>query len=128
MLAVQCVKSIPAWLVLKSLGHRLPYLYTNPFSLTRLREVPEPKVPTPRWVRVRPLLDRVEAFADLISLKTGEIAPHQLAALRMSETTGRPLGETGFVERLEAALGRRLRPAKRGRKPHGEAAAKMGEK
>jgi putative transposase len=79
-------------------------------------------------VRVRPLLDRVEAFADLISLKTGEIAPHQLAALRMSETTGRPLGEAGFVERLEAALGRRLRPAKRGRKPHGEAAAKMGQK
>ena len=57
-------------------------------------------------VSVRPLLDRVEAFADLISLKTGEIAPHQLAALRASETTGRPLGDDGFVEKS----GNRSRP------------------
>ena len=75
-------------------------------------------------VRVRPLLDRVEAFADLVSLKTGEIAPHQIAALRMSETTGRPLGDAGFLERLEATLGRKLRPRKRGRKPRSEAAAR----
>lgn len=75
-------------------------------------------------VRVRPLLDRVEAFADLVSLKTGEIAPHQIAALRMSETTGRPLGDAGFLERLEATLGRKLQPRKRGRKPRSEAAAR----
>jgi REP-associated tyrosine transposase len=67
-------------------------------------------------VRVRPLLDRVGGFADLVSLKTGEIAPDQLAALRMSETTGRPLGSDAFAEQLETVLGRRLRPAKRGRK------------
>ncbi|MBV9431855.1 MAG: transposase [Hyphomicrobiales bacterium] len=72
-------------------------------------------------VRVRPLLDRIGTFADLISLETGEIAPHQLAALRMSERTGRPLGNASFVEQLEAALGRSLRPGKRGRKPRGEA-------
>jgi putative transposase len=75
-------------------------------------------------VRVRPLLDRVEAFADLVSLKTGEIAPHQLAALMASETTGRPLGDEGFLERLEATLGRKLRPGKRGRKPRSEAASR----
>jgi threonine dehydrogenase-like Zn-dependent dehydrogenase len=59
LLAVQCVKSIPAWVLLKGLGHRLPNLYTNPFSLTRLRDVSEPKLPTPRWVRVRPLLSGI---------------------------------------------------------------------
>jgi putative transposase len=80
-------------------------------------------------VRVRPLLDRVEAFADLISIKTGEIDPLQLAALRMSETTGRPLGDASFLERLETALGRKLRAGKRGRKPRSEGhTKKIGKK
>lgn len=59
MLAVQCVKSVPAWLLLKGLGQRFPALCTNRFSLTRLREVPEPPLPTPRWLRVRPLLSGI---------------------------------------------------------------------
>lgn len=59
MLAVQCVKSIPAWLLLKGLGHRFPRLCTSRLSLTRLREVLEPRLPTPRWVRVLPLLSGV---------------------------------------------------------------------
>jgi threonine dehydrogenase-like Zn-dependent dehydrogenase len=73
LLAVQCVKSIPAWLVLKGLGHRLPILYTNPFSLTRLRDVPEPKLPTPHWVRVRPLLSGI-CGSDLATI-TAEGSP-----------------------------------------------------
>jgi len=74
-------------------------------------------------VRVQPLLDRIGTFAELISLESGEIAPHQLAALRISERTGHPLGNASFVEQLEAALGRSIRPRKRGRKPRGGADA-----
>jgi len=59
LLAVQCVKSIPAWLLLKGLGRRFPSLYTNRFALARLREVDEPRLPGPRWARVRPLLSGV---------------------------------------------------------------------
>ena len=39
-----------------------------------------------------------------------------LEAIRRHTTTGRPCGSPGFVERVEALLGRRLRPQKRGRK------------
>ncbi len=67
MLAVQCVRSVPAWLLLKALGARLPRLYTAPFSLVRLRDVPEPNLPGPRWVRVRPLLSGI-CGSDLASI------------------------------------------------------------
>jgi threonine dehydrogenase-like Zn-dependent dehydrogenase len=53
------VKSVPAWLLLKALGRRLPRLYTSRWSLTRLREVDEPRLPGAHWVRVRPLLSGI---------------------------------------------------------------------
>ena len=37
--------------------------------------------------------------------------------MRRHEATGRPLGSQGFVERLQALLGRTLLPQKRGGKP-----------
>ncbi len=40
-----------------------------------------------------------------------------LAALRRSETIGRPLGSAAFLEDLERFTVRRLRAAKRGSKP-----------
>jgi putative transposase len=41
----------------------------------------------------------------------------RLDAVRRHERTGRPLGSEAFVADLEQRLGRRLRPAQRGRKP-----------
>jgi len=41
----------------------------------------------------------------------------ELALLKKHERSGRPLGETSFVECLEADMERMLRPAKRGPKP-----------
>ena len=46
MLALQCVKSIPAWLLLKALGHRFPSLATGPYALLRLRDVEPPRLPS----------------------------------------------------------------------------------
>lgn len=37
--------------------------------------------------------------------------------LRMSETSGRPLGSEAWLDKLEAQTGRTLKPRKRGRKP-----------
>jgi threonine dehydrogenase-like Zn-dependent dehydrogenase len=59
VLAVQCVKSVPAWLLLKALGRRFPRLYTSRFALARLREVAEPPLPSPRWARVQPRLSGI---------------------------------------------------------------------
>jgi threonine dehydrogenase-like Zn-dependent dehydrogenase len=59
LLAVQYVKSVPGWLLLRALGRRLPKLYTSRLSLTRLREVGEPKLPGSRWIRVKPILSGI---------------------------------------------------------------------
>jgi threonine dehydrogenase-like Zn-dependent dehydrogenase len=67
LLALQCVKSVPAWLLLKALGRHFPSLSTGPYALLRLREVDEPKLPGPRWVRVRPRLSGV-CGSDLASI------------------------------------------------------------
>ncbi len=66
---------------------------------------------------VRPLLDRVgdwRAFLD------GGLGAEALDALRRHERTGRPLGSTAFVERLEGMLGRPLKRRKPGPKPAAE--------
>jgi putative transposase len=65
-------------------------------------------------VRVRPVLDRVARFADLLETQADDPA---FAALRRSELIGRPLGSAIFAQRAEALLGRTLAPAKRGPKP-----------
>ncbi|HRJ69624.1 MAG TPA: transposase [Beijerinckiaceae bacterium] len=67
-----------------------------------------------RLVRVRPVLERVGAFTELLE----EDAPG-FAALRKAETTGRPLGSETFLARAERLLGRPLAPGKRGPKPKG---------
>lgn len=60
-----------------------------------------------------PVLERVPDFAALI--RSGEDAALS-KALRKSESTGRPLGDSNFLDRVEAMLGRDARPAKRGPK------------
>lgn len=60
-----------------------------------------------------PVLERVPDFAAL--LQSGEDA--QLSeALRRSESTGRPLGSSAFLDHVQAMLGRNPRPQKRGPK------------
>ena len=66
-------------------------------------------------VTVAPVLERYGAFADFL----GDPADDEAAwkALRMSETSGRPLGSDTWLEALEARTGRTLKPRKRGPKP-----------
>ncbi|RYF95242.1 MAG: transposase [Caulobacteraceae bacterium] len=68
-------------------------------------------------VRVRPMLQRIERFAEFMHPEpAGETAWEEAyRALRASETTGRPCGAETFVRRLEAELGRALLPERRGR-------------
>jgi putative transposase len=55
-------------------------------------------------VTVRPVLDRVARFADLLSPDPQD----DYAELRRSEGTGRPIGAADFVAGLERILGRRI--------------------
>jgi putative transposase len=73
---------------------------------------------------VAPLLNRIPRFADLF-----EPWPEEAAARAWFEAgaaAGRPLGDDGFLALVEAKLRRRVRPAKRGRKPRAGAADALG--
>jgi putative transposase len=65
-------------------------------------------------VTVRPMLDRVDSFADYLDEPPDEIA---IRALRASYSTGRPIGARLWLQRLEADAGRSLAPGPRGRRP-----------
>ncbi len=59
-------------------------------------------------------------FPDYASLLPGyqpSVDDDEFDLLRRHQRTGRPLGDDAFVERLEARLGRTLRPRKPGPKP-----------
>ena len=72
-------------------------------------------------VTVRPVLDRVSCFADLL-LEDREEA---FAALRRSEGTGRPVGTAEFVTGLERLPGRPIARRAPGPRPAASVSAKQ---
>ena len=64
-------------------------------------------------VEVAPLLERTGDFAAFLGSDEDQQATR---ALKMAETTGRPLGNAGWVAALEERSGRTLAAQKRGRK------------
>ena len=71
-------------------------------------------------VAVAPLLELVPDWRAFLA---GGLEDDALEAIRRHARTGRPLGTPAFLEDLEARLGRRLRPGKRGRRPKAPAQA-----
>jgi len=65
-------------------------------------------------VQVAPILERVEDWRGFLAAGAGDDYER---LLERHGSTGRPLGPKRFVAMLEKALGRVLRPRKRGRKP-----------
>jgi len=49
------------------------------------------------------------------------------AALRRSESVGRPLGDEAFLDAISRRLNRVVTPRKRGRKPKGDVAGPEGD-
>jgi putative transposase len=64
-------------------------------------------------VTVRPVLDRIPHFAELLS----NAADQDFGDLRLAEGSGRPLGTADFVTGLERLLGRTIARRAPGRKP-----------
>ena len=52
-------KSVPRYLLMRAAAGRVRGLDTGRFSPLQLEAVPEPDLPTPEWVRVRPLLSGI---------------------------------------------------------------------
>jgi len=67
-----------------------------------------------RLVQVAPMLAMA---SDWRALLDSALPEEQLRTLRNHARTGRPLGGTAFLDRLEQLVGRVVRPRKRGRKP-----------
>ena len=61
-----------------------------------------------------PIAARYPDFAALLAAGEDEEMSRRL---RRAESTGRPIGSSAFVERLECDSGRALLPGKRGRRP-----------
>ena len=59
MLTIQYRKSIPRYVWVNLVGRRFSRVLTGRGGFLRLAKMPEPKLPTPSWVRVRPLLSGI---------------------------------------------------------------------
>ena len=59
MLALRYNKSVPRYLLMRAGAKRIRNLETSRLSPLKLEEIAEPKLPTPQWVRVRPLLSGI---------------------------------------------------------------------
>ena len=59
MLALRYRKSVPRYLLVRAGAKRIKGLETSRLSPLRLEEVPEPELPSPEWVRIRPLLSGI---------------------------------------------------------------------
>jgi len=59
MLSLVYRKSVPRYLLMRAGAKRVKNLETSRLSPLQLEDVPEPKLPTPAWVRVKPLLSGI---------------------------------------------------------------------
>jgi threonine dehydrogenase-like Zn-dependent dehydrogenase len=59
MLALRYNKSVPRYLLMRAGAKRIKGLETSRFSPLQLEEIPEPQLPTPEWVRLKPLLSGI---------------------------------------------------------------------
>jgi len=53
MKAVQLIESIPRYLLTKAVGAVYPPVFWSPLAMLQYREVPEPDLPGPKWVKIK---------------------------------------------------------------------------
>ena len=109
MLALQYRKSVPRYLLMRAGAKRVKGLDTSRLSPLQLEEVAEPELPTPDWVRVRPLLSGI-CGSDLGTL-SAESSPyfspitsppfvmgHEIVGEVVEDNSGFAVGERVVVE------------------------------
>lgn len=113
-------KSIPRYALLKLFGPRLRGLYTSGVVPIALRDIPEPELPTQKWLRIKPILTGIcgSDIATLCAKASPYLAPvtsmpfvmgHELVGV-VSET-GNDVEGVSVGDRvvLHPALGCRVR-------------------
>src|ERR687883_632387 len=121
MLALRYKKSIPRYLFMRAGAKRLKGLDTSRLSPLQLEEIPEPALPTPDWVRVRPLLSGI-CGSDLGTL-SAESSPyfspitsppfvmgHEIVGIVAEDNSGFSTGERVVVEPALGCTTRGIEP------------------
>lgn len=109
MLALRYKKSVPRYLLMRAGAKRIKDFDTSRVSPLQLVHVPEPKLPTPEWVRVRPTLSGI-CGSDLGTL-SAESSPyfspitsppfvmgHEVVGEVVEDNSGFSVGERVVVE------------------------------
>lgn len=106
-------KSVPRYLLMRAGAKRIKNLETSRFSPLVLEDIPEPKLPTPEWVRVKPLLSGIcgSDLGTLSSENSPYFSPitsppftmgHEIVGVVTTDNSGFRTGERVV---LEPALG-----------------------
>jgi threonine dehydrogenase-like Zn-dependent dehydrogenase len=102
-------KSIPRYLLMRAGAKRVKNLETSRYAPLQLEEIPEPKLPTPEWVRVRPLLSGI-CGSDLGTLSSENspyfspitsppfVLGHEVVGVVTEDNSGFEAGERVVVE------------------------------
>ena len=102
-------KSVPRYLLMRAGAKRLKGLETSRLSPLGLEEAPEPKLPTPEWVRVKPLLSGI-CGSDLGTLSSDNspyfspitsppfVMGHEVVGTVVEDNSGFRTGERVVVE------------------------------
>ncbi|MGB3634603.1 MAG: zinc-binding dehydrogenase, partial [Rubrobacteraceae bacterium] len=102
-------KSIPRYLLMRAGAKRLKNLETSRYAPLQLEEAPEPKLPTPEWVRVKPLLSGI-CGSDLGTLSSENspyfspitsppfVLGHEVVGVVVDDNSGFETGERVIVE------------------------------
>ena len=110
-------KSVPRYLLMRAGAKRINNLETSRFSPLHLEDIPKPKLPTPEWIRVKPLLSGI-CGSDLGTLSSENspyfspitsppfVMGHEVVGTVTEDNSGFRAGERVV---LEPALGCRVR-------------------
>ena len=114
-------KSVPRYLLMRLGAKRIKNLETSRLSPLQLEEIPDPKPPTPEWVRVRPLLSGI-CGSDLGTLSSDNspyfspitsppfVMGHEILGVVAEENSGFRLGERVVVEPALGCPARGIEP------------------
>ena len=121
MLSLVYRKSVPRYLLMRAGAKRVKNLETGRFAPLQLEDTPDPELPTPEWVRVRPLLSGI-CGSDLGTLSS-ESSPyfspitsppfvmgHEVVGVVTDDNAGFRAGERVVVEPALGCAARGIEP------------------
>ena len=114
-------KSVSRYLLMRAGSKRIKKLETSRFSPLRLEDAPDPKLPTPEWVRVKPLLSGI-CGSDLGTLSSENspyfspitsppfVMGHEVVGVVTENNSGFSTGERVVLEPALGCLVRGIEP------------------